>query len=378
MTTQTVAPPRRAATANITSATANIAAARAVAVAQTPDAVAARQKMTIRLGQDAVRYARNGDWERARDANCAILRQQPDDCEAANRLAKALMELGDLAHARPVLLTLCQRFPGNAIARKNLARLQKLESSSSSSSAASAAAAVAITPRPPATGRADFPGNFPAGSFIEEGGKSCSTTLRRYPETTALAPVDAGAALTLHPEPSGVSVATAAGQRLGNIEPRLARRLRQLMTGGNRYAAMAVHASDDAISLIIRETYRHPALRNIVSFPAAMRTATATPTAPASDELAIAENGAEYRAGTPESDANEPADFAPDDDSDNDNEAAAVAVLADDIDDDPDADSDTDPGAADDDADSIPVLDTDDAETQPLPAFVRTDDPDWE
>ena len=364
MITQTVAPPRR------TTAT----AAAAIPVARPPDnAVAARQKMTIRLGQDAVRYARNGDWERARDANCAILRQQPDDCEAANRLAKALMELGDLAHARPVLLTLCQRFPGNAIARKNLARLQKLESSSSSSSAASAAA-VAITPRAPATGRADFPGNFPAGSFIEEGGKSCSTTLRRYPETAALAPVDAGAALTLHPEPSGVSVATADGQRLGNIEPRLARRLRQLMTGGNRYAAIAVHASDDAISLIIRETYRHPALRNIVSFPAAMRTATATPTAPESDALAIAENGAEYNAGAPENDANEPADFAPDDDSDN--EAAAVAVLAGDIDDDPDADSDTDPGAAD--ADTIPVLDTDDAETQPLPAFVRTDDPDWE
>lgn len=372
MITQTVAAPRR------TTAT----AAAAIPVARPPDnTVAARQKMTIRLGQDAVRYARNGDWERARDANCAILRQQPDDCEAANRLAKALMELGDLAHARPVLLTLCQRFPGNAIARKNLARLQKLESSSSSSSAASAAA-VAITPRPPATGRADFPGNFPAGSFIEEGGKSCSTTLRRYPETTALAPVDAGAALTLHPEPSGVSVATADGQRLGSIEPRLARRLRQLMTGGNRYAAIAVHASDDAISLIIRETYRHPALRNIVSFPAAMRTATATstPTAPVSDELTVAENGAdynaEYRTGAPESDANEPTDFAPDDDSDNDNEseAAAVAVLAGDIDDDPDADNDA--GAAD--ADTIPVLDTDDSETQPLPAFVRTDDPDWE
>ena len=366
MITQTVAPPRRTAT---TTAVANAAA---IPVARPPDnAVAARQKMTIRLGQDAVRYARSGDWERARDANCAILRQQPDDCEAANRLAKALMELGDLAHARPVLLTLCQRFPGNAIARKNLARLQKLESSSSSSASA---AAVASTPRAPAAGRADLAGNFPAGSFIEEGGKSCSTTLRRYPETAALTPVDAGAALTLHPEPSGVSVATAAGQRLGSIEPRLARRLRQLMTGGNRYTAIAVHASDDALSLIIRETYRHPALRNIVSFPAAMRTAAATPTAPASDEIAVAENGAEYRAGAPESDANEPTDFAPDDDSDNDNEAAAVAVLADEIDDDPDADSDTDPGAA----DTIPVLDTDDAETQPLPSFVRTDDPDWE
>ena len=356
MTTQTIAPPRRAATA---------VAQTPPAAAPTPSAVAARQK--IRLGQEAVRYARNGDWERARDANCAILRMQPDDCEAANRLAKALMELGDLTNARPVLLTLCRRFPGNAIARKNLARLQKLESS--------AAATPATAPRRPAAGRAEPAGSFagsPIGSFIEEGGKSCSTTLRRYPETAALAPVDAGDALTLHPEPSGVAVAAADGRRLGSIEPRLARRLRQLMTGGNRYSAIAVHAGDDAISLIIRETYRHPALRDIVSFPAALRTAAAAATVTATDtpavESTIAETGIDYIAGAPESDAGESADFGSDDDS----EAAAVAVLANDIDDDPDADDAA--GAA----DTIPVLDTDDAETQPLPAFVRADDPDWE
>ena len=357
MPTQTIAPPHRAATA---------AAQRpAAAAAPTPAAVAARQK--IRLGQDAVRYARNGDWERARDANCAILRMQPDDCEAANRLAKALMELGDLANARPVLLTLCRRFPGNAIARKNLARLQKLESSDG--------ATTANSPRRPSAVRPDSAGSFAGstvGSFIAEGGKSCSTTLRRPPETAALAPVDAGDALTLHPEPSGVAVTAADGRRLGSIEPRLARRLRQLMTGGNRYSAMAVHAGDDAISLIIRETYRHPALRDIVSFPAALRTAAATATTTATDtpaaDRAIAETGPDYIAGAPESDAGEPADFGPDDDS----EAAAVAVLANDIDDDPDADDAADP------VDTIPVLDTDDAETQPLPAFVRTDDPDWE
>ena len=353
MTTQTIAPPRRAPAA---------VAQTPPAAAPTPSAVAARQK--IRLGQDAVRYARNGDWERARDANCAILRMQPDDCEAANRLAKALMELGDLANARPVLLSLCRRFPGNAIARKNLARLQKLESSAGST---------ATTPRRPIAARADSAGSFASssvGSFIEEGGKSCSTTLRRPPETAAMASVDAGDALTLHPEPSGVAVAAADGRRLGSIEPRLARRLRQLMTGGNRYSAMAVHAGDDAISLIIRETYRHPALRDIVSFPAALRTATATPTDTASliSDPAIAETGPDYIAGAPESDAGESADFGPDDDS----EAAAVAVLDNDIDDDPDADDAA--GSA----DTIPVLDTDDAETQPLPAFVRTDDPDWE
>lgn len=314
----------------------------AVAITRTPDA--ARQKAS--LGKDAVRYARNGEWARARDTNRAILRLQPDDYEAANRLAKALMELGELGAARRVLLSLCQRFPGNTIARKNLARLQKMEVS-----------AVAA-PRRPAANRADT-----AGSFIEEGGKSCATTLRRRPEAANLTQVSAGDALTLHAEPSGVAVAAADGQRCGAIEPRLARRLRQLMTGGNRYSAVAVHASDDELSLIIRETYRHPALRNIVSFPAAVRTAAAP--APIFNEPPAAESGFDDIIGAPESGAGEPADLAPDDDS----EAAAVSALADAVDDDTDGD------AAD---DSIPMLDTDDAETHILPVFVPTDDAEWE
>lgn len=332
MTTQTAALPRSA-----------------VAITRTPDAA----RLKIGLGKDAVRYAGNGEWARACDANRAILRRHPDDCEAANRLAKALMEMGELEEARRVLLALCQQFPGNNIARRNLARLQKLEVS-----------AGAPAPRPPsaAGGRAD-----PAGSFIEEGGKSCATTLRRRPDTADVtAQVSAGDALTLCAEASGVAVAAADGQRCGSIEPRLARRLRQLMTGGNRYSAIAVHADDEELSLIIRETYRHPALRNIVSFPAAVRTAVAP--GPLANETPppAADNGFDDLVNALEIGAGEPSDFMPDDDS----EAAAVAALSGDIDDDADGD------AA---ADSIPVLDTDDTETQLLPVFVPTDDEaEWE
>lgn len=326
MTTQTVAPPRSA-----------------VAITRTPDAA----RLKIGLGKDAVRYAGNGEWARARDANRAILRGHPDDCEAANRLAKALMELGELDEARRVLLALCQRFPTNNIARRNLERLHKLEIADTAPRPSSAAA-----------GRAD-----PAGSFIEEGGKSCATTLRRRPDTANTAQVSAGDALTLYAEPSGVAVAAADGQRCGSIEPRLARRLRQLMTGGNRYSAVAVHAGDDELSLIIRETYRHPALRNIVSFPAAVRTAIAP--GPLANETPAADNGFDDLVNALEIGVGEPSDFMPDDDS----EAAAIAALSGDIDDDPDGD------AA---ADSIPMLDTDDAETQLLPVFVPADDAEWE
>ena len=52
-------------------------------------------RFRIKLGKEAVRLALNGNWERAAAVNRAILELHPEDGEAANRLAKALMELGD-------------------------------------------------------------------------------------------------------------------------------------------------------------------------------------------------------------------------------------------------------------------------------------------
>ena len=61
------------------------------------------------------------------------------------------------------------------------------------------------------------------------------------------------------------------GRLLGRVEPRLARRLRRLMAGGNCYSAAVVAVDAAAVSVIIRETARHPSLRNVVSFPTAVR-----------------------------------------------------------------------------------------------------------
>ena len=92
---------------------------------QRPPAAAANSAMTasrfrVNLGKEAVKLALEGNWNRAAQINRAILELHPEDCEAANRLAKALMELSDYAAARVVLDDLCRRSPNNSIARKNL------------------------------------------------------------------------------------------------------------------------------------------------------------------------------------------------------------------------------------------------------------------
>ena len=302
-------------------------------------------RFRINLGKDAVKLALDGQWERAAEINRAILELYPDDCEAANRLAKALMELSDYPSARTVLNDLCARHPGNNIARKNLARLEALESTGA--------------PRPSTTTHA----GAHAPLFIEEGGKSCTTGLRGSGDESALADTVAGDSVSLTVSGEFVVAHAGDGRQLGTVEPRLARRLRKLMDGGNQYSAAVVSVTGNTLSIVIRETRQDPSLRNVVSFPPLRRHEDAPgetdPDGPGEEFLETAE-------GTdPVADAGD--DSEPDD--------ALPTLGSEDIEEDGDDGGDGDEGPDDD----VPVLDTDDVNGDPILEIVpRQDEDDWE
>ena len=54
---------------------------------------------------------------------------------------------------------------------------------------------------------------------------------------------------------------------IGQVEPKMGKRLIQLMEGGNTYAAANIGVNDQGISVIIRETFRHLSRQNVCSFP---------------------------------------------------------------------------------------------------------------
>lgn len=211
----------------------------------------AREKAS--LGKAAVRSALNGEWEKAVAANRSILELSPTDCEAANRLAKALMELGDYPGAKGTLEALLRHAPNNKIARKNLARLEQPPS-----------------PRHHAQRGAMKEGQL-ARLFIEEGGKSCTTALHDLADAATIAAASPGDAVDLAVGNHDVLVCTRDGRYLGRIEPRLGRRLRKLIAGGNEYAAAVAGSGRAGLSVMLRETAQHPALRQVVSFPATPR-----------------------------------------------------------------------------------------------------------
>ena len=329
-------------------------------------------RFRIKLGKEAVKLALNGNWPRAAAVNRAILELHPQDSEAANRLAKALMELGDYAGARTVLDDLCRRDPRNAIARKNRARLENL-----AAGAAKTDADAGTLTLPPA-GVAGAP-----ALFIQDGGKSGTAVLRPVapapvtPSDDDMAPTGLAAAVSPG-DPATLTIADAGGDAilvkasdgsiLGALEPRLARRLGRLIAGGNRYSAAVVGVADARISVIIRETHCAPALRNVVSFPAAARTGANQ----ADADTYAAGIQLETAAGKPPETADTLPDAAsePDGDAaDGDPETIAADLVT--------AALDDDDAAADTDDDAVPMLD-DDAADHALPAFIAPVADDWE
>ena len=205
-------------------------------------------KLKRDLGREAVNHALRGEWERATEVNKAILELFPNDVEAMNRLVKALIELGSYVDARAVLDRVCEVAPYNNIAKKNRARLDHL---AETPGAAKQTRKSAGTPQ----------------LFIEESGKTATTVLRNTGGAKATAHVSPSDRVAVSAENGSVFVRTLDGHLLGQVEPRLGKRLAKLIEGGNKYTAAVVAVNEDGISVMVRETFKHRGLQNVCSFP---------------------------------------------------------------------------------------------------------------
>lgn len=169
-----------------------------------------------RRAELAIQLAVQRRWAEAARVNDELLREDDTDVEAANRLAKALTELGEVERAAAVYEQALTVDPGNTIARKNLDRLRQER-------------AAGAGPRP-ARGRAGT-------LLLEESGRSAEFPLLR-PDLHRLAGCAVGDRVAIEPTEHGVRITTTEGATLGTIDRRAGRRLARLIAGGNRYRAV--------------------------------------------------------------------------------------------------------------------------------------------
>ncbi|MFC1967758.1 tetratricopeptide repeat protein, partial [Chloroflexota bacterium] len=209
------------------------------------------EEKLLRLKQQnskqAISLAMEGRWREAVELNREILENYPDDVDAYNRLGRAHMERGEYARAREAYNRAVELEPYNAIAKKNLNRLNYLKEETT----------VAV----------DDPGSVAPHHFIEEMGKAGVINLYQLAPQEALARMVAGDTVHLKPQGSSLIAENRWGEYLGQVDPRHTPRLIRLMAGGNKYSAAVVSSGEGSMAVMIREIYQDPGQVGRVSFP---------------------------------------------------------------------------------------------------------------
>jgi tetratricopeptide (TPR) repeat protein len=216
------------------------------------------------LTDEAIRLAMAGDWKGAAVANSAILDGFPEDVEAANRLGKALTELGKPKKAIEAYQRALKIDSFNSIARKNLERLEQA-STAAKPKAKKSKAKTAASER--------------SGTALVASATAAEFRLQQA-NPVEISKLEPGDGALLQANPRGVAVVSEEGATLGYIEPKAGLRLKRMIEGGNRYdvTIRTIDADGNAV-VFIRETHRDASLVGQASFLAAAETRTKAPRA---------------------------------------------------------------------------------------------------
>jgi hypothetical protein len=204
----------------------------------------------VRLKQqrskEAIDLAMQARWQKAVDVNKEIIESFPEDVDTFNRLGRAYMELGRYAQAKEAYRRAVELDPYNAIANRNLRRLNDLKETETTEVETDK-----VEPQ----------------QFIEEIGKAGVVTLLELAPKENRARTVAGDKANLKVNGSFLAVENGRGEYLGRVEPKHAQRLIRLMLGGNRYSAIVVRSTAEMMTVMVRETYQHPSQAGKLSFP---------------------------------------------------------------------------------------------------------------
>ena len=206
-----------------------------------------RTKTRTQLVEEAINGALDRSWQTALELNQEIAERFGVDEETHNRLGKAYTELGKLDDALTAYRATLELNPLNAIAIKNVNRLEALIEE-----------------------KADLPKGQAAvdiNLFVEEMGKSAlaNVVLEKGFDPALVAPGDQ---VELVAAGDTLKVVSSARKTIGSVEPKLARRVLKFMGGGNKYAAVVATGEEASLRIIIRETYQTAEFAGQPSFPA--------------------------------------------------------------------------------------------------------------
>ncbi len=201
------------------------------------------------LEEQARQVAADGDWTAAVEVNKEIIERSPRDAAAFNRLGKAYFEMRRFRSAYEAYQQAFTLDPANVIAQRNISRLEPLKDTEAEVEA---------------IGRTR---NLRAGIFVEEVGKTYVDDLVAVAPADVLTELSSGDQLTMQINGETVGCYDEDGQYIGQLEPRLARRIIELISLENEYAVYVTANTGQSVRVIIRETHKSPEMGTRLSFP---------------------------------------------------------------------------------------------------------------
>jgi tetratricopeptide (TPR) repeat protein len=181
------------------------------------------------------------------ELNAKILEANAEDLEARNRLGRALLETGKLDEAKAAYADVLKAEPNNPIALRNVARLGLLIEHKTKTNPTKSK----TQPR----------------LFIEDMGKTGILRLINPAPAHVVAKYSPGAEAELRERDGLIAVHARDGELLGFLEPKVGRRLLDLINTGNQYVVAVVSNDQQNPRVAIRETLQSPENAQRISFP---------------------------------------------------------------------------------------------------------------
>lgn len=201
--------------------------------------------MDINLTDQAINQALKCNWTEAIKINQQILKNEPENTDALNRLARAYYETGNIKSAKKTSLQVLKVEPTNKIAKKALEKYIKVKGGNLTSSNQ----------------------NINVSDFIEETGTTKQTTLINLCSEELISSLDSGDEVLLSAHSHRVTVTTLKNKYLGKLPDDLSAKLRNLIKNGYKYRVLIKSADKNCIKVIIKEIKRGKNFENIHSFP---------------------------------------------------------------------------------------------------------------
>ncbi len=192
------------------------------------------------LAKQAVQAALNCDWERAIDYNTAILRQDPNNIQALNRLARAYLEIGNKEQAEELSRQVLKIDRYNSIALRNLSLIPEKNSPVK---------------------------EIAQEDFIEKPGETKLVQLIKLANKDVITPLYSKQPLELRTQNGRlVGVYTTQNQRIGALPDDISFRIKNLAKKGYQYQVCVKSAQANKVTVFIRELKRPKKYRDLPTF----------------------------------------------------------------------------------------------------------------